>query len=137
MASELATVDRKTELAKAMPEYSNEQIKLLAETVAKGCDQNELAFFLQVAKLKRLDPFSGQIHVVKRWDSSLGKEKISVQVGVDGYRAIASRTGDLAGIDDPEYDTDTDEHPSWAQDHGLSLRPRRREDWLQGDGSLG
>jgi hypothetical protein len=53
--------------------------------------------------------------VVKRWDSSLGKEKISVQVGVDGYRAIASRTGDLAGIDDPEYDTDTEEHPNWAK----------------------
>ncbi len=115
MSTNLATMSKETRLAIPAPEFSNEQIKLLAETVAKGCDQNELAFFLQVAKLKRLDPFTGQIHVVKRWDSTLGKEKITVQVGVDGYRAIASRTGDLAGIDDPEYDTETDEHPNWAK----------------------
>jgi len=87
----------------------------LAEVVAKGCTQDELAFFLQVAKLKRLDPFTGQIHVVKRWDSMAGKEKIVIQTGIDGYRTIASRTGDLAGSDDPEYDTDTEEHPNWAK----------------------
>jgi phage recombination protein Bet len=111
----LVTTQRENRLAMPAPEYSTEQIKLLAETVAKGCDQNELAFFLQVAKLKRLDPFTGQIHVVKRWDSSLGKEKISIQTGVDGYRAIASRTGDLAGIDDPEYDSEVEEHPNWSK----------------------
>lgn len=115
MASELALAEKQNALAKPLPEFSSEQIRLLAETVAKGCDQNELAFFLQVAKLKRLDPFTGQIHVVKRWDSSLGREKMTVQVGVDGYRAIASRTNDLAGIDDPEYDTDVEEHPKWAK----------------------
>jgi phage recombination protein Bet len=115
MSTNLVAVNKETRLTMPAPEYSNEQIKLLAETVAKGCDQNELAFFLQVAKLKRLDPFTGQIHVVKRWDSSLGKEKISIQTGVDGYRAIASRTGDLAGIDDPEYDSEVEEHPNWAK----------------------
>jgi phage recombination protein Bet len=115
MSTNLVAVQKDTRLTMPAPEYSTEQIKLLAETVAKGCDQNELAFFLQVAKLKRLDPFTGQIHVVKRWDSSLGKEKISIQTGVDGYRAIASRTGDLAGIDDPEYDSEVEEHPNWAK----------------------
>ena len=111
----LATTQKENRLAHPASEFSTEQIRLLAETVAKGCDQNELAFFLQVAKLKRLDPFTGQIHVVKRWDSSAGREKIVIQTGIDGYRAIASRTEDLAGIDDPEYDTDVDEHPNWAK----------------------
>jgi phage recombination protein Bet len=115
MATNLTTVPKETRLATPAPEFSNEQIRLLGETVAKGCDQNELAFFLHVAKLKRLDPFTGQIHVVKRWDSSLGKEKMTVQVGIDGFRVIASRTDDLAGIDDPEYDTETDEHPNVAK----------------------
>ena len=116
MATELAIAEkRENRLAKPVPEFSNEQIKLLAETVAKGCDQNELAFFLQVAKLKRLDPFTGQIHVVKRWDGQAGKDKITIQTGIDGYRVIASRTNDLAGIDDPEYDTETEGHPNWAK----------------------
>ena len=116
MGTNLAVATTKeTRLAKPAPEFTNEQIRLLAEVVAKGCTQDELAFFLQVAKLKRLDPFTGQIHVVKRWDSMAGKEKIVIQTGIDGYRTIASRTGDLAGSDDPEYDTDTEEHPNWAK----------------------
>ena len=106
---------KETRPAAPAPEFSNDQIRLLGETVAKGCDQNELAFFLHVAKLKRLDPFTGQIHVVKRWDSALGKEKMTVQVGIDGFRVIASRTDDLAGIDDPEYDTEEEEHPNVAR----------------------
>ena len=112
--TQLAVTSKDTRLATPAPEFSNDQIRLLGETVAKGCDQNELAFFLHVAKLKRLDPFTGQIHVVKRWDSALGKEKMTVQVGIDGFRVIASRTDDLAGIDDAEYDTDVDEHPNVA-----------------------
>lgn len=116
MPAELATMPKETRLAQQpAPEYSNEQIRLLAETIAKDCDQDELAFFLQVAKLKKLDPFTGQIHVVKRWDSSLGKKKMTVQVGIDGFRVIASRTNDLAGIDDPEYDTEEEEHPNIAR----------------------
>lgn len=113
--TDLAIHNKDARLAKPAPEFSNEQIRLLGETVAKGCDQDELAFFLQVAKLKRLDPFTGQIHVVKRWDSQAGKEKITIQTGVDGYRVIASRTGELAGIDDPEYDAEEEEHPKWAK----------------------
>lgn len=116
MGNELAVVQqREARLAIPTPEFSNEQIRILGETVAKGCDQNELAFFLQVAKLKRLDPFSGQIHVVKRWDSMAGKEKMTVQTGIDGYRVIAARTNDLAGIEDPEYDSEDNEHPNWAK----------------------
>jgi phage recombination protein Bet len=115
MGTNLAKVQNDTRLAVAAPEFSNEQIRILAETVAKGCDQNELSFFLQVAKLKRLDPFTGQIHVVKRWDSNLGKEKITVQTGIDGFRVIAARTDELAGIDDPEYDTEEGEHPNVAK----------------------
>ncbi len=115
MSGELAVAPKETRLATPAPEFSNDQIRLLGETVAKGCDQNELAFFLHVAKLKRLDPFTGQIHVVKRWDSSLGKEKMTVQTGIDGYRVIAARTDDLAGIDDAIYDSEDGEHPNWAK----------------------
>lgn len=112
---ELAVVEhRESRLAHPL-EFSSDQVRILAETVAKGCDQNELAYFLQVAKLKKLDPFTGQIHVVKRWDSGLGKEKMTVQTGIDGYRVIASRTNDLAGIDDAIYDSEEGEHPNWAK----------------------
>ena len=115
MSTNLVQVGKETRLAKPGPEFSNEQIRLLAETVAKGCDQNELAFFLQVCKLKRLDPFSGQVHCVKRWDSQLNREKVVVQVGIDGFRVNAARTDELAGIDDAVYDSEAEDHPKWAK----------------------
>lgn len=96
-------------------EYSSEQVALLSNTIAKGCSEIEMKLFLQVAKIKRLDPFTGQIRPMKRWDSAMGRETMTVQTGIDGYRVIASRTGELAGSDDPIYDTEENEFPRWAK----------------------
>lgn len=115
MSTNLATINKEARLAMPAPEYSSEQVRILAETVAKGCDQNELGFFLNVCKLKRLDPFSGQVHCIKRWDSQLGREKMVVQVGIDGFRVNAARTEELAGSDDAVYDSEEAEHPNWAK----------------------
>lgn len=113
--AKLAVVEQRESQLVHPGEFTNDQVRLLAETVAKGCDQNELAFFLNVCKLKRLDPFTGQIHCVKRWDSSLGREKMSLQVGIDGFRVIAVRSGELAGISEPEFDSEEGDYPTWAR----------------------
>lgn len=113
MGTELQVAPKETRLAHPL-EFTNEQTRILAETVAKGCDQNELAFFLNVCKIKRLDPFTGQVHCVKRWDSTLGKEKMSIQVGIDGFRVIAARSNELAGISEPEFDSEDAQYPGWA-----------------------
>lgn len=128
--AKLAVVNDKALEVVHYPEFSTEQIRLLGETVAKGCDQNELAFFLNVCKMKRLDPFSQQVHVVKRWDSDLGREKMTIQIGIDGFRVIAARTGELAGNDEPMFDTEDGPHPNkatvtvyrWSQGKGLGER---------------
>lgn len=39
--------------------------------------------------------------MVKRWNSKLGREVASIQVGIDGFRSIAENTGAYAGNDDP------------------------------------
>lgn len=116
MANDLAVVQKEQRIAQTPTmEFSSVQIQLLRDTIAQGCDPNEFALFLEIAKLKRLDPFNGQIRPVKRWDSNLGREKMTVQVGIDGYRVIGSRTGDLAGIDDATYDSEDGDHPKWAR----------------------
>ena len=114
---ELAVFNQESRLEKSIPvmEFSSEQIRILQETVAKGCDQNELGFFLNVCRMKRLDPFSAQIHVVKRWDKDTGREKMAIQIGIDGFRVIAARTNDLAGIEDAVYDSEEGAFPKWAK----------------------
>ena len=115
MASDLALAEKRDRLAAHPLEFSNEQVEILAQTIAKGCDQNELGFFLNVCKLKRLDPFTGQVHCVKRYDSDLGREKMTIQVGIDGFRVIAARTGEHAGTSEPEFDSEEGQHPNWAR----------------------
>lgn len=78
--------------------WTQQQVDLMTRTVAKGASLDELHLFLYTANKVGLDPLVKQIYFVKR------KETVTIQVGIDGLRAIAERTGQLAGIDEAIYD---------------------------------
>lgn len=92
--------------------YTDEQRRLITDVLCKGATPVEVEFFMQVAQRCRLDPFRRQIHAVKRWDSQTQRETLTFQVGIDGLRAIAARTGEYAGNDDPVFEVPRDSwHP--------------------------
>lgn len=101
--SDLITTPQKNDLA---INYSREQIDLIKNSYCKGTSDDELKLFLAVSQRLGLDVFARQIHAVKRWNSKLGKEVMTIQTSIDGYRSVAERTGCYAGSSLPIFDYD-------------------------------
>ncbi len=100
--------------ALTIQELGREKIELIKQTVAKGATDIELDLFLHACKHTGLDPLMKQIYAIKRWSQADGREVLSFQTGIDGYRLIADRTGKYAGSSDAIYE-EKDGKPLMAQ----------------------
>src|SRR3990167_9795806 len=96
-------------LAKRDDDFTPDKVELLRRTLAKGATEDEFQLYLWVAKKHHLDPFTRQLHCVKRWDTRLNMSVMSIQIGIDGYRFMAARSHpDFGGIDEPEFELKPD-----------------------------
>jgi phage recombination protein Bet len=88
--------------------FSSEQIEIIKNSVAKGVSNEELAYFLEVARSTGLNPLRRQIYAIMR------SGKMTIQTGIDGYRLLAHRSRRHVGTDDAVYDTESATHPNKA-----------------------
>jgi len=93
----------KQEKVDAVIQFSEDEKKVLKETIGKGLEDAQFGLFVEVCKQKGLNPFANQIYAVQRYDKKLNKQVMTIQTGIDGYRAIAERTRQYKGQTPPAW----------------------------------
>jgi phage recombination protein Bet len=112
--------------------FTREQVELVKRTIALGATDDELTLFLNVCQRTGLDPFARQAFAIKRWNQDLGRDVMSFQTSIDGYRLIADRACRERGwvrTEPPGGGTE------WAELHGKT-DVRWVDAWLHADTPL-
>lgn len=72
--------------------FTDDQMEVLKNTIAKDANPNELALFVNQCKRTGLDPFTRQIYFIKDKGG-----KVTICSSIDGLRLVAERTGKYEG----------------------------------------
>ena len=83
--------------APALVRFTPEDVRTIRATVAKDCNDSELALFLATCQHTGLNPLVRQIYAIKM------QGRLTIHVGIDGYRLVAARTGRYAGQVGPQW----------------------------------
>lgn len=84
-------------------QFSMPQLQAIKDIVGPTLTPDEFTLFVMTCARKRLDPILKQVYAIKRFSARIGKEVMTIQTGIDGYRAIAHRTGRYEGQDGPYW----------------------------------
>lgn len=98
---------KKTAVTQAAPADgpTPDEVRLIADTVARGASEAELALFLRQCHRLGLDPFARQVYLVARRTQEEGVwvTRRETQVSIDGLRVVAARSGQMDGVEGPYW----------------------------------
>lgn len=100
--NEIATIGRSGSLS--IPEA--EAIAVLQSSLYPGASVDSVRLVLGYCKAAGLDPMQKPVHIVPMWDRNSGTMRDVIMPGVNLYRIQASRSGQFAGISEPEFGPD-------------------------------
>lgn len=86
----------------------NEQelLTVLENSLYPGAQKESIKLVIGYCKAAGLDPMQKPVHIVPIWDSKASRMRDVVMPGVGLYRTQASRSGQYAGVSEPEYGPD-------------------------------
>jgi phage recombination protein Bet len=100
-----------------------ELIRVLQSSLYPGAAVESVRLVLGYCKASGLDPLQKPVHIVPMWDSKAGQMRDVVMPGVNLYRTQAARSGECAGVTEPEFGPDVTAHiggqeitfPAWCR----------------------
>jgi len=103
--SNIATIRQSGELQIT----EQETIKVLQSSLYPGAAIESIKMVLGYCKAAGLDPMQKPVHIVPMWDAKAGTMRDVIMPGVNLYRTQAMRSGECAGITEPEFGPDIEE----------------------------
>ena len=100
-----------------------ELMNVLQSSLYPGASPDSIKMVLGYCKASNLDPMQKPVHIVPMWDSKQGLMRDVVMPGVNLYRTQAMRSGECAGVSEPEFGPDRTERiggqeitfPAWCR----------------------
>lgn len=107
----------------ALQMNEGELIEVLATSLYPGAQVNSIKMVLGYCKAAGLDPMQKPVHIVPMWDNKAGTMRDVVMPGIGLYRTQAARSGEYAGVTEPEFGPDVTENiggtqitfPAWCR----------------------
>lgn len=101
----------------------NELLNVLRNSLYVGAKEESVKMVLAYCSASGLDVMQKPVHLVPMWDSKSGEMRDVVMPGIGLYRTLAARSGDYAGVTDPEFGPDVEEniggtkitYPAWCR----------------------
>lgn len=78
-------------------------INILRNSLYPGAQDDSIKMVLGYCQASGLDPMQKPVHIVPIWDSKLGAMRDVVMPGIGLYRTQMARTGECAGVTEPEF----------------------------------
>lgn len=90
-------------------------LRVLKSSLYPGASDESIRLVLGYCKASGLDPMQKPVHIVPMWDSKAGGMRDVVMPGIGLYRTQAARSGEYAGITEPEFGPDVTDSVGGAQ----------------------
>lgn len=102
-AKDLAELPEVPKIVNGEMQFSKNYMLLVRNQIAKDLTDDEFLMYGMMAKRFRLDPLARQITPVVFSADDPNKRRVSYVTTIDGLRLIAHRTGEFAGVDEPQF----------------------------------
>ena len=112
-----------TTQSNALAISEGELMDVLRNSLYPGAKDESIKMVIGYCKAAGLDPMQKPVHIVPMWDKNMKAMRDVVMPGIGLYRTQAARSGQYAGVTDPEFGPDITESvggvsitfPAWCK----------------------